>query len=207
MSSSARHRRWAQGTPQAWTPAVIDLRTRAQQAEQELPAEDPVADAYALGFAQGRAEGERAERARLGPAVRAAEEAITAINEADAHWTGAVEENLVTLALAMARHLVDREVAEDPEVIERLVRRALEAFPVDQPVQVRVHPDDLALIRELRDERPAAAFGRQESQTVWHPDARISRGGCLVEGRDRIVDGRIETALERIYRRLVHHNA
>lgn len=207
MSSSARHRRWAQGTPQAWTPAVIELHPKPQAAEPAQPAEDPVADAYALGFQQGRAEGERAERARLGPAVRAAEEAITAINEADAHWTGAVEENLVVLALAIARHLVDREVAEDPEVLERLVRRSLETFPVDQPVQVRVHPDDLALIRELRDERPAAAFGRQDTLTTWTADPRITRGGCLVEGRDRIVDGRIETAMERIYRRLVHHNA
>ncbi|HVX42066.1 MAG TPA: hypothetical protein VHB25_21065, partial [Gemmatimonadaceae bacterium] len=36
----------------------------------------------------------------------------------------------------------------------------------------------------------------------WLADARISRGGCLVEGRDRIVDGRGDAALERAYRRM-----
>jgi flagellar biosynthesis/type III secretory pathway protein FliH len=196
-------RRWPEGTPQAWQPAVIDLRPRVAAGPEEP---DAAERAYALGFQEGRAEGEAAERARLAPAVRAAEEAIRAINDADAHWTGAVEENLVALSIAIARHLVDREIAEDPEVVERLIRRALEAFPLDQPVQLRVHPDDLALLRELRNERPTAMLGRQEADTTWVADARVSRGGCLVEGRERIIDGRIETALERIFRRLVHHH-
>lgn len=203
MSSSARMRRWPAGTPHAWQPAVIDLHPRPVAPVEEPPAEER---AYELGFQEGRAEGEHAERMRLAPAIRATEEAMRAINEADAHWTGAAEENLVALAVAIARHLVDREVASDPEVVERLLRKALEAFPVDQPVQLRVHPDDLALLRELRNERPAAVLGREESDTVWVADPRITRGGCMIEGRERIVDGRIETALERIYRRLVHRH-
>ena len=27
-----------------------------------------------------------------------------------------------------------------------------------------------------------------------------TRGGCLVEGRERIIDGRVDTSLERAYR-------
>lgn len=207
MSSSGRPRAWpVDAAAQPWTPAAFDLRPLAST-EPDVPPTDPVADAYALGFAQGRQEGERAERARLGPAVRAAEEAIEAINQNDARWTGAVEENLVTLALAIARHIVDREIAVDPEVVGKLVRRGLEAFPIDQPVQVRVHPEDLEMIRALRAERPSAAFGRTDTTTHWVADGRITRGGCVVEGRERIVDGRIETALERIYRRMAHQHA
>jgi flagellar biosynthesis/type III secretory pathway protein FliH len=41
----------------------------------------------------------------------------------------------------------------------------------------------------------------------WVPDARIARGGCVVEGRERIVDGRVDSALERVYRRLAHRHA
>ena len=36
----------------------------------------------------------------------------------------------------------------------------------------------------------------------WIPDASIGRGGCVVEGPERIVDGRLESALERVYRRI-----
>lgn len=206
MSSSARLRVWpTEGTATAWNPAAFD--TRPVVVDPASPAVDPIADAYALGFAQGREEGERAERARLGPAVRAAEEAIDAINERDDRWTGAVEENLVALALGIARHLVDREVDADAEVMTGLVGRALATYPVDQPVQIRVNPDDLTIIRMLRAERPASVFGRREETTIWVADARIGRGGCIVEGRERIVDGRLETALERIYRRISYRDA
>lgn len=205
MSSSARLRVWPSGNPgTAWTPAVFDVRSTKSAQE---PAADPVAEAYALGFKQGREEGERAERARLGPAVRAAEEAIQAINERDERWTGAIEDNIVTIALGIARHLLDREIEADPTFIEGIVAKALETFPVDQPVQIRVHPDDLTLIRAMRNERPNAAYGRVEESTTWVGDAMIARGGCVVEGRDRIVDGRVETALERIYRRIVYRHA
>ena len=43
---------------------------------------------------------------------------------------------------------------------------------------------------------------RRESH--WIADHRISTGGCVVEGRDRIIDGRVDTALERAYRRLAY---
>ena len=36
------------------------------------------------------------------------------------------------------------------------------------------------------------------------PDETVSRGGCVVEGPERIVDGRVEGALERIYRTVSH---
>ena len=41
----------------------------------------------------------------------------------------------------------------------------------------------------------------------WLADARVARGGCLVEGRERIVDGRVDTALERAYRRMAQIDA
>ncbi len=205
MSSSARLRVWPAGAAgTAWKPAVIDLRPGRGE---EQTASDPVAEAYALGFQQGRDEGERAERARLGPAIRAAEEAVQAINERDERWTGAIEDNIVTIALGIARHLLDREVELDPSFVESLVAKALATFPVDQPVQIRVHPDDLTLIKALRAERPLGGYERSDEHTVWVGDAMVTRGGCVVEGRDRIVDGRVETALERIYRRIVHRHA
>jgi flagellar biosynthesis/type III secretory pathway protein FliH len=33
-------------------------------------------------------------------------------------------------------------------------------------------------------------------------DPAVGRGGCLVEGRERILDGRLDVALERAYRTL-----
>ena len=164
---------------------------------------DRIAEAYATGFAEGRAEGEQAERARLRAATRAVEEAGEAIDAADARWTGNAEENVITVAIAVARHIIDRELATDMEGVARLVKRALAEFPIDQPLRVRLHPDDLAVIESLEDEssRESIDAGRA---TQWIGDTRITPGGCVVEGRERIIDGRIEPALERVYRRLTH---
>ena len=46
-----------------------------------------------------------------------------------------------------------------------------------------------------------------DREARWLPDASIAPGGCVVEGRERIIDGRIDTALERVYRRLTYTNA
>jgi flagellar biosynthesis/type III secretory pathway protein FliH len=49
--------------------------------------------------------------------------------------------------------------------------------------------------------------GAEQRPAHWIADAQVKSGGCVVEGRDRIVDGRVDTALERVYRRLAHQNA
>ncbi|MHB1298132.1 MAG: FliH/SctL family protein [Gemmatimonadaceae bacterium] len=208
MWSSAKASRFTGDASEAvaWTPAAFDLRPPTPP-EPVLPASDPVADAYALGFGEGRQEGERAERARMRPTVRAAEEALEAINQQDARWTGTAEQNIITLALAVARHIIEREVTLYPTIVEGLAQRALAAFPVDQPTRVRVNPEDLTLIRALNAMGPLEAKDRDDAPEPWVADPRIGRGGCVVEGRERIVDGRVETALERVYHRLAHQHA
>jgi flagellar biosynthesis/type III secretory pathway protein FliH len=41
----------------------------------------------------------------------------------------------------------------------------------------------------------------------WISDPEIRPGGCLVESRERLVDGRVDTALERIYRTIIEDDA
>jgi flagellar biosynthesis/type III secretory pathway protein FliH len=41
----------------------------------------------------------------------------------------------------------------------------------------------------------------------WIGDSNVERGGCLTEGRERIIDGRVDTALERAYRTIAQIQA
>jgi flagellar biosynthesis/type III secretory pathway protein FliH len=101
----------------------------------------------------------------------------------------------------VGRQLFDAELEAAPAHTAVLVRRALTEFPIDQPVAIRVNPSDLASITaHAVADGGQATVGRADAQ--WVPDPRIAVGGCVIEGRDRIVDGRVDTALERIYRRL-----
>ncbi len=175
-------------------------------AEAEMAAERDrlVAEAYAQGYEEGRAEGEEAEAARLAHAVRAAGDALEELRAGEVRWAGTIEENVCALAVAVARHVLGRELKEDPEAVAELVRRALAEFPVDQPLRVRVNPTDLAAITALREPDGTPAAVTQGRDAHWLADPQVQPGGCLVEGRDRIVDGRVDTALERLYRRLTY---
>ena len=103
-------------------------------------------------------------------------------------------------ATIVARQIVAREVTTSPEIITELVRRTLTEFPIDQALRIRVNPMDLSMLTANSQDKQPLTGSRE---TSWFADPRIVRGGCLVEGRDRIIDGRVDAALERAY----HHMA
>lgn len=198
--------------PSAWS--LDDFGAFRKEPAEETPV-DPgpsaqelaIEEAWQAGYQAGRLEGEMAEQARLAPTLRAASEAIDDIRASEERWQGAIEENIIALATAIARHLVDREMETDVTVVSSLIERALAAFPIDQPVRVRVNPHDLTVIESLSAHDhplPGAARG---NNARWIADARIAPGGAMVEGRERIVDARVDSALERIYRRLTYTGA
>jgi flagellar biosynthesis/type III secretory pathway protein FliH len=158
-------------------------------------------EAYSHGFDAGREAGATAERERLANAMASITAMLAELREREAKWTAGLEENLCALAVAVGRQLFDAELQAAPTHAVVLVKRALTEFPIDQPVAIRVNPLDLASITASSVvEGSSAAINRPDAQ--WIPDPRVLPGGCLIEGRDRIVDGRVDTALERLYRRL-----
>jgi flagellar assembly protein FliH len=182
-----------------------DAPVRDPAAEAAAAHDKEVADAYSHGFEEGRREGEHAEQARLRNSLRSVVDSLDVIRASEERWNGALEENIAALACAIARHIVDREIAADPELVSRLVKRAVGEFRIDQAVRVRVNPNDLSIIEANTD--PSDTAGEEARDVHWIGDPRIASGGCVVEGRERIVDGRVDTALERAYRRIAYHHA
>ena len=148
----------------------------------------------------GQDDAERAVReaaeAKVAQALRALDEAVASVQLHSERWIANVEENLSALATVVARFVVEREVATDPSIIRELVQRALSQFPMDQMVTVRLHPEDAATCTF----EAGADASRRVRDVRWIADPQITRGGCLVEGRERIIDGRVDTSLERAYR-------
>lgn len=192
--------------PRRGGAAVASVKKTAAQLEAEAR-EQILAEAYQRGHEDGRTAGEIAEGARLRHAVQAADQAVEEIRENEARWAGTIEENICAVAVAVARQIIGRELETDGRVVADLVRRALAECPIDQPVQIRVHPNDLTVISSMTnaDGTPVTVTGSREAR--WAADTRIQPGGCVIEGRDRIIDGRVDTGLERLYRRLTYTNA
>ena len=208
--------------PVSWAPDELALDTSMLHAaiaddheEESHPvqsAPDPIEiaraleEAFARGYEEGRLAGEQAEGARLRSAVDAASEALASLHSESERWLGNAEANISALAVAIARQVIGQEIATDKSSMGEMVRLALSEFPIDQPLVVRVNPSDLRAITEsLSTDHGTPVAPRAEMQ--WLSDPRIAPGGCLIEGRDRIVDGRVDTALERLYRRLTYTGA
>jgi flagellar biosynthesis/type III secretory pathway protein FliH len=184
-----------------------DAGAAERLAEAAAELERVVAEAYARGLEDGRRQGELAEQTRLRTAVQAAEQALDELRANAAQTVGTVEENICALAVAVARHVIGRELDGNSEALADLVRRALAEFPIDQPIRIRVNPVDLTTITARATGDGGAIPIATGRDVRWLADARVAPGGCVVEGRDRIVDGRVDTALERVYRRLTNLHA
>lgn len=160
-----------------------------------------IAEGYTAGFADGQKKGAESAQVQVKQSLALIEKLLEQIQGAASLAPSILEENVSALAVIVARQIVSREVSASPEIVADLVRRALTEFPVEQAVRIRVNPLDLSMLTVpgASDDKQPITGTREAS---WMADPRIARGGCLIEGRDRIVDGRIDAALERLYHRM-----
>jgi len=189
------------------------VQRRDSEADAGIPTmdeamlEQAIDDAYRRGLDEGRRAGEAAEGARLRGATLAVTDALASLQADADRWVGNAEENLCALAVAVARQVIGREIALDKSSLADMVEQALGEFPLDQPITLRVNPLDLQAIHSAFHASGERSPLADRKDVTWFPDGRVAPGGCLIEGRDRIIDGRVDTALERLYRRLTYTGA
>jgi len=197
---------FASAPESAATPAESSVDLSAIEAGFEMRLQAERARIEADAYARGRADGERAARAGLEQSLHAAlgtlASAAQSVQMHEARWLNNLEENIAAIAVSVARHIVQREIDYDPSFVASLVNNALSQYPIDQEIIIRVAPDDLATCRAVIDGDTTGARNLR-----WIGDASIERGGCLTEGRERIIDGRVDTALERAYRTIAQIQA
>ncbi len=144
------------------------------------------------GLEQGLAEGQAAIRER----VAQLDSLIAGLAQPYAKMDEQVEQELVALAMAVARHLVRCEVKTDPGQIVAAVRQAVSSLPsASRDVRVYLHPEDAALVRE--------AFSLNEGddgERRWRivEEPVLSRGGCKVETENSRIDATVEARLAAI---------
>lgn len=198
----------------AFEPDLVDsynttsAAMRAASALAATVAQQAAVDAaYLRGVTDGRAHGELAEQARLRGAVMAAESALDDVRAGESRWLSNIEENIAAIAIAVAQQVVTREVSIASDIVVEMVTRGVQEFGLDQALSIRVNPADLEVLLSAERDGDVPTSITRGRETRWVSDARIEQGGCVVEGRERIVDGRVDTGLERLYRRLTYTNA
>jgi flagellar biosynthesis/type III secretory pathway protein FliH len=162
---------------------------------------DRVAEAFEHGRAEGLATATANERARVESAVAALEVVLSRTSRDRSRWRANAAGYLAALACAMTRHLIETAIdAHDAHVVD-LAQRAMDQFPQDEPVKVRMNPTDLNAVRTSSP----ALLQRPDATFIAEPT--VGRGGCLVEGQVYVIDGRVDVALERMYRHMTSRDA
>lgn len=146
-------------------------------------------EAYQIGYREGREAGEQQARER----VERLDSLITDLARPFEQLDAAVEEQLLGLAMALAKQIVRREIRLDPTQIIAVVREAVSTLPVSaRDVRVHLHPEDAAIIRQH--------LAPTENERAWQvvEDPVMMRGGCQVVTPTSRVDARLETRLGKV---------
>lgn len=180
---------------ESWTLPDVQVRGDAPAA-RPLTArqiEELHAQAREDGFAQGRREGLEAGRKEILARVHELEGLMQALGRPLEQVDDQVEQELVHLALAVARQLVRRELRTDPGQVLAVVREAMAALPIAaRNVRLHLHPEDAALIRDT--------LSLSEVEQGWKvvEDPLLTRGGCKVSSDSSQIDATVERRLQAV---------
>lgn len=94
-----------------------------------------------------------------------------------------IEEDILALALDIAKLMLKTKINVDPTIILPVVRDAIHYLPqVQKPARIVVHHEDARILRDQ--------LGEELSEQSWQiqEDNNIERGGCLVETGENQID-------------------
>jgi len=180
------------------TEAEMDtLRLQARMAGEKAGYQE----GYDKGHALGQTEGHAAAMAAVQEQVRQLQSLAMALPAALRLAEASVADDLLALALDLARQVLGQTLSVDPQAMLAVVRDLLQTEPalVGTP-QLFLHPDDAALVGEHLSGDLQAAGWRIRS------DAAIQRGGCRVTANSGERDASLQTRWDRVTATLTKHN-
>jgi len=154
-------------------------------------------EAFDRGFAEGREAGlaaaqqeQQSAQVDIAARVQQLDEMLQFMARPVEQLDRAVQLQLASLAGAIARHLVRREIKTHPDEIVAVIRETVALLPVSaRDVRVHLHPDDARLVRErLTEVTGDRAWGIAE-------DPMLARGGCRVTSENSMIDAQLEQRL------------
>ena len=184
--------RWAAPELAPPPPPPPQEPARHMPSVEELQAIEEAA--HAEGYARGHAEGVAAGQAEVRRIAAQMEGILDAFTRPLARLDAEVGDALGDLAVRIAGALLRRSYAVEPELLEALVREALDLAGSDQrQVELRLHPDDLAMLSpQLVSLQGVRLAG---DSTLARGDLRLHADSVRIDGS---LSARLNAALQRI---------
>ncbi len=159
-----------------------------------------VGDQTVSDYDQGIAEGERRAGARVAAARHQEQkllaDAVRRFDDTRTSLHHTVEDDVTALAFSLATRILRDTMIERQDAVVALLKSALATVREAGIVTVRTHPSDAPVLEAARAElcrdRPPAFVMHVEG------DSSLSRGSCLVQSTNRLVDASLDTQLLRL---------
>ena len=168
----------------------------AIRAELEALWEQRVKEARAAGFREGETTGRSRAAAEAQPVMERLARSIEEIAQLRGRLRREAEADMLQLSLAIARRVLRRELAIDPEAMHGLVLAALEKLQVQEICRVKAHPS----------QAPQIAASIEKAHRGLHvqviPDPTREPGALVFETERGDLDASVDTQLAEIERGL-----
>jgi flagellar assembly protein FliH len=182
----------AQGSASVEEPA--DSAQNLAQLQKQW--EQKVREAHAAGQREGEAAGKARGATELQPAIDRLARAVEEIGGLRGRLRIEAEADMVKLAMAIARRVLRRELAIDPDALHGLVLGALEKLHGQEICRVRVHPSHAGLVSNSLRQNSASAH----VEVVADPSREV--GAVIFETQRGNLDASVESQLKEIERGL-----
>ncbi|MBA3034096.1 MAG: flagellar assembly protein FliH [Gammaproteobacteria bacterium] len=163
-------------------PTATEIEQIHQQARDE-GYQKGQQEGYQTGLKKGHDE-TRGAAQKLAQAVAKLEKGLS---ELDAQ----VADELLMLAVELAREVLRQEISVHPETLLNVVREALAQLP-HQHAAIYLHPDDASLLRSYMGDQLTHAGHR------IHEDFKLARGDCVLESGGSQVDATMAMRWRRV---------
>ena len=144
-------------------------------------------------YEEGLAEGLAQREAEATDAVRRMEVLHQSLVAERVQVLVEAEVAVVDLAVALARRIIGVQAVANPKALIQVVRTALAHLSERSNLEIKVHPDDLAVARRFA----AHWVEKVDQDAVFkvRSSAHVGRGGCMIEGLEENVDARLDEQL------------
>jgi len=191
------------GSAKAWAlPEISDKSKQVEQgasltARESKAVEDAInrirKEAHLEGFNKGRQDGMANGQQQVEQVVNSLTSVFNALATPLKHTDEMLEEELINLAVSIAKQIVRRELKTDPAQIVAVVKESLSVIPSSaQHIRVYLNPEDAELVRKIM---PVNAG---EHKWSIADDPVLSRGSCKVETDATVVDASFESRIASI---------
>ena len=111
------------------------------------------------------------------------------------------EAELLKLSLKIAERIVGKALDLDRSILLDIIHKAIQSLKYQKEIRIRIHPDDVAYLKEQKMQLYAMLGESKEIEVV--EDLLVARGGCIIDTEIGTIDARLETQLKVMERKLI----